>query len=66
MNLLWMFPLLIGLVVLIPNIHAETIIQSLEGGMDIETVAEKTPHLIHKEEVDPGMGWWESGTYKLD
>ncbi|TFH24349.1 MAG: ADP-forming succinate--CoA ligase subunit beta [Bacteroidia bacterium] len=29
---------------------------STEGGMDIETVAEKTPHLIHKEEVDPGAG----------
>ncbi len=29
---------------------------STEGGMDIETVAEKTPHLIFKEEVDPGVG----------
>ena len=32
------------------------IMYSTEGGMDIETVAEKTPHLIHKEEVDPGAG----------
>jgi succinyl-CoA synthetase beta subunit len=32
------------------------IMYSTEGGMDIETVAEKTPHLIHKEEVDPGVG----------
>jgi len=29
---------------------------STEGGMDIETVAEKTPHLIFKEEVDPKSG----------
>jgi succinyl-CoA synthetase beta subunit len=33
-----------------------TIIYSSEGGMDIETVAEKTPHLIHKEEIDPKTG----------
>ncbi|MFT6504049.1 MAG: succinyl-CoA synthetase beta subunit [Crocinitomicaceae bacterium] len=32
------------------------IIYSTEGGMDIETVAEETPHLIHKEEVDPRVG----------
>lgn len=29
---------------------------SPEGGMDIEAVAEKTPHLIFKEEVDPTVG----------
>lgn len=29
---------------------------STEGGMDIETVAEQTPHLIFKEEIDPGAG----------
>jgi succinyl-CoA synthetase beta subunit len=29
---------------------------STEGGMDIETVAEETPHLIFKEEIDPGAG----------
>ncbi|TXC78665.1 ADP-forming succinate--CoA ligase subunit beta [Luteibaculum oceani] len=33
-----------------------TIIYSTEGGMDIEEVAEKTPHLIHNEEVDPAVG----------
>lgn len=33
-----------------------TIIYSTEGGMDIEEVAEKTPHLIHKEEIDPKVG----------
>ncbi|TRX66434.1 ADP-forming succinate--CoA ligase subunit beta [Carboxylicivirga sp. M1479] len=32
------------------------IMYSTEGGMDIEEVAEKTPHLIHKEEVDAGIG----------
>lgn len=32
------------------------IMYSTEGGMDIETVAENTPHLIHKEEVDPKVG----------
>ncbi len=32
------------------------IMYSTEGGMDIEEVAEKTPHLIFKEEVDPGLG----------
>ena len=32
------------------------IMYSTEGGMDIETVAEKTPHLIFTEEVDPGTG----------
>lgn len=32
------------------------IMYSTEGGMDIEAVAEKTPHLIFKEEVDPKTG----------
>ena len=32
------------------------IMYSTEGGMDIETVAEKTPHLIFNEEVDPAVG----------
>ncbi|PID93101.1 MAG: ADP-forming succinate--CoA ligase subunit beta [Bacteroidetes bacterium] len=32
------------------------IMYSTEGGMDIEAVAEKTPQLIFKEEVDPGVG----------
>ncbi len=33
-----------------------TIMYSTEGGMDIETVAEKTPHLIFREEIDPKTG----------
>lgn len=33
-----------------------TIMYSTEGGMDIETVAHDTPHLIFKEEVDPKVG----------
>lgn len=32
------------------------IMYSPEGGMDIEEVAEKTPHLIFKEEIDPKVG----------
>lgn len=32
------------------------IIYSTEGGMDIEKVAEDTPHLVHKEYVDPAQG----------
>jgi len=32
------------------------IMYSTEGGMDIETVAKDTPHLIFTEEVDPGLG----------
>jgi succinyl-CoA synthetase beta subunit len=32
------------------------IMYSTEGGMDIESVAEKTPHLIFKEEIDPKFG----------
>ena len=32
------------------------IVYSTEGGMDIETVAEETPELIHNEEIDPATG----------
>ena len=32
------------------------IMYSTEGGMDIESVAEKTPHLIFTEEIDPSVG----------
>ncbi|MGB2341170.1 MAG: ADP-forming succinate--CoA ligase subunit beta [Flavobacteriaceae bacterium] len=32
------------------------IMYSTEGGMDIETVAEETPHLIFTEEIDPASG----------
>lgn len=32
------------------------IMYSTEGGMDIETVAEETPHLIFTEEIDPLIG----------
>ncbi|MDR0228877.1 MAG: ADP-forming succinate--CoA ligase subunit beta, partial [Flavobacteriaceae bacterium] len=32
------------------------IMYSTEGGMDIEEVAENTPHLIFKEEIDPSIG----------
>ena len=33
-----------------------TVVYSTEGGMDIEHVAEVTPHLIHKEVIDPTVG----------
>ena len=32
------------------------VMYSPEGGMDIEVVAEKTPHLIFKEFIDPAVG----------
>lgn len=32
------------------------IMYSTEGGMEIEEVAEKTPHLIFTEEIDPAVG----------
>ena len=32
------------------------IMYSTEGGMDIEEVADKTPHLIYTEEIDPKVG----------
>ncbi|MBT6160718.1 MAG: ADP-forming succinate--CoA ligase subunit beta [Flavobacteriaceae bacterium] len=32
------------------------IMYSTEGGMDIEAVAENTPHLIFTEEIDPALG----------
>jgi len=32
------------------------VMYSTEGGMDIEEVAEHTPHLIFKEEIDPSVG----------
>ncbi|MAC95921.1 MAG: ADP-forming succinate--CoA ligase subunit beta [Flavobacteriales bacterium] len=32
------------------------IMYSTEGGMDIEQVAEETPHLIFHEEIDPAVG----------
>ncbi len=32
------------------------IIYSTEGGMDIEAVAEQTPHLVHKEYIHPTLG----------
>jgi len=33
-----------------------TIMYSTEGGVDIESVAEKTPQLIFREEIDPQVG----------
>jgi len=33
-----------------------TVMYSTEGGMEIEKVAQETPHLIFKEEIDPKVG----------
>ena len=38
------------------NTGRYVIMYSTEGGMDIEEVAEKTPHLIFKEEINPAVG----------
>ena len=35
---------------------SNVVIYSTEGGMDIETVAEQTPHLVHKEYIHPALG----------
>ena len=41
------------------------IIYSTEGGMDIEKVAEETPHLVHKEYVHPHLGLLPFQTRKV-
>lgn len=38
------------------ELKRNVIIYSTEGGMDIEAVAEKTPHLVQKEWIDPTLG----------
>ena len=43
-------------IVLNRNSGRYSIVYSTEGGMDIEAVAEKTPHLIFNEEIDPKIG----------
>jgi len=42
-----------------------TIMYSTEGGMDIEEVAEHTPHLIFKEDIDPKVGLQAFQTRKI-
>ena len=43
--------------VLLNRANAKNMIMySTEGGMDIETVAEETPHLIHTLDIDPKIG----------
>ncbi|WP_299768885.1 ADP-forming succinate--CoA ligase subunit beta [uncultured Dokdonia sp.] len=41
------------------------IMYSTEGGMDIETVAEETPHLIFTEEINPATGLLPFQTRKI-
>ena len=36
--------------------NRNVIIYSTEGGMDIEAVADHTPHLVHREYIDPSLG----------
>jgi succinyl-CoA synthetase beta subunit len=43
-------------VVLNRGVGRNMIMYSTEGGMDIEEVAEHTPHLIFTEEIDPAVG----------
>ncbi len=38
------------------NTSRHVLMYSPEGGMDIEEVAEKTPHLIFREYIDPALG----------
>lgn len=38
------------------NTGRYVVMYSTEGGMDIEEVADKTPHLIFREEIDPSVG----------
>ena len=45
--------------------NKNVIIYSTEGGMDIEAVAEETPHLVHKEHVDPSLGLLPFQTRKI-
>lgn len=41
------------------NHSRNMIVYSTQGGMNIEEVADKTPHLIFKEEIDPAIGLQE-------
>jgi len=45
--------------------QCNVIIYSTEGGMDIEKVAEETPHLVHKEWIDPELGIQSFQTRKV-
>jgi len=45
--------------------QCNVIIYSTEGGMDIEKVAEETPHLVHKEWIDPELGMQSFQTRKI-
>jgi len=39
------------------SVGKHMLMYSTEGGMDIETVAADTPHLIFREEIHPGLGF---------
>lgn len=47
------------------TLQKNVIVYSTQGGMDIEKVAEETPHLIFKEYVDPALGLFDFQTRKI-
>ena len=47
------------------EIGRNMIMYSTEGGMDIESVAENTPHLIFTEEIDPKIGVTKSQAIQI-
>ena len=52
--------------VLLNRANAKNMIMySTEGGMDIETVAEETPHLIHTLDIDPKIGLTEKNAAEV-
>ena len=52
--------------VLLNRANAKNMIMySTEGGMDIETVAEETPHLIHTLDIDPKIGLTEKNAVEV-
>jgi succinyl-CoA synthetase beta subunit len=45
--------------------HRPVFMASTEGGMEIEKVAAETPHLIHKEFIDPAAGFQSYNARRL-
>jgi succinyl-CoA synthetase beta subunit len=45
--------------------HGPVVMASTEGGVNIEEVAEKTPHLLHKIAIDPLLGFQPFHARKL-
>jgi succinyl-CoA synthetase beta subunit len=47
------------------NTSKHMILYSPKGGMDIEKVAEETPHLVFSEEIEPSIGFQEFQARKI-